>query len=83
MVEEVWMMVWKEKKSGDLKGHPFCLILMTHDESTFYANNEQKTHWYHESEAPMPVKKGEGASIMTSDFLTSEWGCLTSEDGTK
>ena len=69
--------------TGDLKGRPFRLILVTHDESTFYANDERKARWYHESEAPMPVRKGEGTSIMASDFLTSEWGRLTTEDGTE
>jgi hypothetical protein len=27
--------------------------------------------------------KGKGASLMASDFLASEWGCLKSEDRTE
>jgi hypothetical protein len=61
----------------------FRIIPVTHDESTFYANDERKTQWIHESQKAAPERKGEGTSIMISDFLTSEWGCLTSADGTE
>ena len=61
----------------------FRIIPMTHDESTFHANDERKTRWIHESQKAAPERKGEGASIMISDFLTSEWGRLTSADGTE
>jgi hypothetical protein len=54
----------------------FCLILLTHDESTFYANNRHKTGWSHSSEKVTPQRKGEGPSLMISDMLTSEWGRL-------
>ncbi|KIJ36225.1 hypothetical protein M422DRAFT_96515, partial [Sphaerobolus stellatus SS14] len=54
----------------------FKLILVTHDESTFYANDRRKTKWSHSSEKAAPERKGEGASIMISDFLTPEWGRL-------
>jgi hypothetical protein len=62
-------------------GTPFCLILVTHDESTFYLNDQRKTFWQHEGAKAVPPPKGEGASIMVSDFLTAEWGRLTSSDG--
>ncbi|KIJ28737.1 hypothetical protein M422DRAFT_189388 [Sphaerobolus stellatus SS14] len=61
-------------------GHRFQLILVTHDESTFYANDRHKTKWTHSSEKANPERKGEGASIMISDFLTPEWGRLKDED---
>ncbi|KAH9924455.1 uncharacterized protein B0H18DRAFT_1211886 [Fomitopsis serialis] len=51
----------------------FKLILVTHDESTFYANDRRKTKWVHESEKVKPLPKGEGSSIMISDFLVPEW----------
>ncbi|KAH8987499.1 hypothetical protein EDB86DRAFT_3082231 [Lactarius hatsudake] len=54
----------------------FRLILVTHDESTFFQNDLRKTHWTHGSHKPTPRQKGDGQSIMVSDFLTSEWGCL-------
>ncbi|KAI0244901.1 hypothetical protein BJV78DRAFT_1085196, partial [Lactifluus subvellereus] len=54
----------------------FKLILVTHDESTFYANDQRKVKWIHSSERMAPQPKGEGASIMVSDFLVPEWGRL-------
>ncbi|KAH9014045.1 hypothetical protein EDB85DRAFT_2157659 [Lactarius pseudohatsudake] len=54
----------------------FRLILVTHDESTFFQNDLRKTHWTHGSNKPTPRQKGDGQSIMVSDFLTSEWGRL-------
>ena len=58
-----------------------CLILVTHDESTFYQNDEWKTCWNHQDRQPCPKPKGDRQSLMVSDFLTSEWGCL--HDGNK
>jgi hypothetical protein len=69
-----------------LKGFPvpqkgrFRLILVTHDESTFYAFDRRKTQWAHSSDKATPQRKGEGASLMISDFVTSEWGRLTDGD---
>lgn len=57
------------------------LILVTHDESTFYANDRRKTKWTHASDKAEPEKKGEGVSIMISDYLTPDWGRLTSSEG--
>jgi hypothetical protein len=58
----------------------FRLILVTHDESTFYANDRRKTKWSHVSEKATAERKGEGVSLMISDFLTSEWGRLRDGD---
>ena len=58
------------------QGPRFRLILVTHDESTFYANDRRKSEWIHASQKAVPQPKGDGASIMISDFLTSEWGWL-------
>jgi len=58
----------------------FRLILVTHDESTFYENDWRKTQWVNEVLKSVAEKKGEGQSIMVSEFLTSEWGCLTDGD---
>lgn len=55
-----------------LQGHHFWLILVTHNESTFYANDWRKTQYYHTSEKATLQKKGEGPSLMISDMLTSE-----------
>jgi hypothetical protein len=57
-------------------GLPFRLVLITHDESTFYQNDRRKTAWAQKTSRPVPQPKGDGQSIMISDFLTSEWGPL-------
>jgi len=57
-------------------GGCFRLVLVTHNESTFYANDRCKTRWTHASETPTPERKGEGTSLMVSDFLVPEWGQL-------
>jgi hypothetical protein len=54
--------------------HP--LILITHNESVFFQNNERTTCWSHQDSRPAPKPKGEGQSLMVSNFLTSEWGHL-------
>ena len=54
----------------------FRLILVTHDESVFYQNDFRKTHWIASTSKATPLPKGDGQSIMVSDFLTSEWGRL-------
>lgn len=54
-------------------GGKFRLILVT---QTFYQNNLRKTNWAHASTKATPHQKGDGQSIMVSDFLTSEWGRL-------
>ena len=54
----------------------FWLILVTHDESVFYQNDSRKTHWIASTSKATPLPKGDGQSIMVSDFLTSEWGRL-------
>jgi hypothetical protein len=63
-------------KGFPVPGGRFRLILITHDESMFYQNNQRKTLWAHDSQKPTPRPKGEGQTIMVSDFLTSEWGPL-------
>jgi hypothetical protein len=60
-------------------GH-FRLILVTHNESTFYANDHRKTKWTHSSEKATLECKGEGPSLMVSDFLTPDWGRLKDEE---
>ncbi|KAJ6553649.1 hypothetical protein B0H10DRAFT_2241965 [Mycena sp. CBHHK59/15] len=65
---------------GKYKGQPFRIILVTHDESTFYANDRRKVGWGHKSDKGKPQPKGEGESIMVSDFLTLDWGRLVHED---
>ena len=53
-------------------GH-FQIILVTHDESTFYANDCRKTKWIHTSQTAVAEAKGEGQSIMALEFCVLEW----------
>jgi hypothetical protein len=62
------------------RGQRFKLILVTHDESTYYEYDRRKSKWIHDSDKPVPERKGEGQSLMISDFLTLEWGRLVSDD---
>ena len=57
-------------------GLPFQLVLITHDESTFYQNDRRKTAWAQKNTRPVPQPKGDGQTIMVLDFLTSKWGPL-------
>jgi hypothetical protein len=61
-------------------GPPFRLVLITHDESTFYQNDRRKTVWTQKTSRPVPQPKGNGQLLMVSDFLTSEWGPLRDGD---
>jgi hypothetical protein len=54
----------------------FPLILVMHNKSTFFQNNERKTCWSHQDSQPSLKLKGDGQSLMVSDFLTAEWGRL-------
>jgi len=62
------------------QGARFRLILVTHDESTFYQEDRRKMKWTHKDDKPIPERKGKGSSIMISDFLTPEWGRLKDDD---
>jgi hypothetical protein len=70
--------VWNTglKNAFPVEGGRFRLILVTHDESVFYQNDFRKTHWIASTSKAAPLPKGDGQSIMVSDFLTSEWGRL-------
>jgi hypothetical protein len=61
----------------------FQLILVTHNESTSYAYNRRKSKWNAPSRlsGPDTEHKGDGASIMVSDFLTADWGRLVDNKG--
>ena len=59
----------------------FRLVLITHDESIFYQNDQRQIHWGCPGQGGIPKPKGEGLSLMVSDFLTPDWGRLRDEDG--
>ena len=53
----------------------FQLIPVTHDESTFYAEDRRENYWHPPGQKPVPERKGEGESLMVTEFL-AEWGRL-------
>ncbi|KAF7369510.1 hypothetical protein MVEN_00280800 [Mycena venus] len=59
------------------------IVIWFHDESTFYAHDRRLTRWVHHTETPEPRRKGEGASLMVSDFISADYGWLRSKDGTE
>ena len=83
---ESQMMIWNQENEvtvPQLTEFPQKkkVVLITHDESTFYANDRKKTRWVHETEKATTNPKGEGASIMVSDFCSPDLGWLCSKDG--
>lgn len=58
----------------------FRLILVTHDESTFFQNDQRKICWDREGSSKTPRPKGDGQSLMVSDFLTADWGRLRDDE---
>ncbi|KAH7917404.1 hypothetical protein BV22DRAFT_1108579 [Leucogyrophana mollusca] len=54
--------------------------LWQHDESTFYANDHRKSGWVHVDAGSDPQPKGEGSSIMVSDFVSPDHGWCCSPD---
>ena len=57
------------------------VVIWHHDESVFYANDRRHIRWVHQSEKPVPCAKGEGASLMAADFISADYGWLSSPDG--
>jgi len=79
----------RRMRSFDKDGNPDKLLELqegerairevTHDESTFYANDRRKQGYWHPEEGKKPTRKDEGVSIMVADFLTPEIGRLRDE----
>ena len=49
------------------------IIFVTHDECVFYSNDGKRGIWAKSGELPLR-KKGNGHSIMISEFLIEEYG---------
>ena len=76
------MVVWDK----DLKEHLPSregkrVIAWFHNESVFYAHDRRKKGWYHKDASVKPYTKGEGASLMIANFISADFGWLTSPDG--
>ncbi|KAF8593252.1 hypothetical protein BDV93DRAFT_460945 [Ceratobasidium sp. AG-I] len=83
---EPFMVTWDDTTGAliqpQLKDGQKEVIFWFHDESIFYAHDQRRIRWVHISERATPYKKGEGVSIMVSDFISTE-GFLQSQDRTK
>lgn len=77
------MVVWDN--DGKVARHPEPhldrVVWITHDESTFYANDVRKNCWRDTTQGPVPQPKGDGTSIMVSGFCSPDLGWLRSKDG--
>lgn len=62
------------------QGPHFRLVLVTHDESTFYAHDQRRNQWNHSTDKATPERKGEGPSLMILDMLTPDWGQLKDDE---
>ena len=71
--DDIMILVEPILNEGDKKH-----ILITHDESIFYANDGKKTFWGPVKHQPLR-KKGAGLSLHVSDFLTEIDGRLKFE----
>ena len=58
-----------------------CLVIWFHDECIFYAHDWCIIHWVHSSETAKPYAKGEGQSLMVANFVSANYGFLSSAEG--
>jgi hypothetical protein len=56
------------------------VIVWFHDESIFYAHDRRKKGWFHKDAGAKPYAKGKGASLMVADYVSVDFGWLTSPD---
>ncbi|CCO31561.1 hypothetical protein RSOLAG1IB_10954 [Rhizoctonia solani AG-1 IB] len=85
-----WMKLKRRMRSWDSEGRVIppklnegeqLVVVWFHDESTFYAHDRRLTRWVHESETAGIRKKGEGVSLMVTDFISADYGWLRSRPG--
>lgn len=57
------------------------LVIWFHDECIFYAHDWCIIHWVHSLETAKPYAKGEGQSLMVADFVSADYGFLSSAEG--
>jgi hypothetical protein len=56
-------------------------VVWVQDESVFHGNDRCDLYWVHKDEKATPKPKGEGASLMVTDFVSADYGWLRSPDG--
>jgi len=58
----------------------FCLILLTHNKSTFFTDDRHKNSLHAPGSKQTPKRKHEVESLMVSEFLSPEWGSLRDDE---
>ena len=58
------------------------VVVWFHDESIFYAHDQQGKWWFHKDAPAKPYAKGKGHSLMVAVYMSADFGWLTSRDGT-
>ncbi|TFK20849.1 hypothetical protein FA15DRAFT_682357 [Coprinopsis marcescibilis] len=86
-LKEYQARAWKWTKDNELEFGPHpqgkCVIIWFHDETIFYAHDRRRIYWVHKDSSAKPQPKGEGASLMIADFVSADFGFLTSLNGHK
>lgn len=59
------------------------IVAWFHDETIFHANNRHWRMWYHKDAPAQPYAKGEGASFMVADYISTDYRFLQSLDQQK
>jgi hypothetical protein len=57
------------------------LVVWFDDECTFYTNDQQIVQWVRKGETAVLQAKGEGTLLMVANFVSADYGWLTSADG--
>lgn len=86
-----WMSIkeWTRKWTADLAEevgewpHNWHTVVWFHNESTFYPNDQWKLCRVHKDEKAVPHAKGEGASLVVADFISTNYSWLRSPNKTK
>lgn len=82
---ETRTLTWSKEGEEEFgpRTHPADVLMWRQDETVFQAHDRRKQRWVHQSETATPEQKGEGASLMVSDFISADHGWLRSPDGTE
>jgi len=75
--KEPRLRVWKEgnmDKSASVSVDERQSVFWVHDETIFYVHDRRERRWVPDTETAVPKPKGEGVSLMISDFASADYG---------
>ncbi|KAI6007104.1 hypothetical protein EDD15DRAFT_2383955 [Pisolithus albus] len=78
---KVWLNDGITEEIVAVQGNSQPVLAWHHDKSMFYANDHCHSGWVHTDAGADPHPKGEGESIMVSNFVSCEYGWCRSPDG--